>query len=130
MSHGIDFKDKTPLAAHIGKRCPYCNVLMGDPLTAFWAPSRDHLHPRVRGGSHCGNIIICCRRCNSDKGSCTLWEWIVQLVMHDDARAEHVIRFSMHLARSAKPSARRDIAHARQPACPAPLCDPSQSIGR
>ena len=46
--------------------CYYCNEI----LTKKTA-SRDHLLPRCKGGKTKDNIVLCCKRCNSEKGSMT-----------------------------------------------------------
>jgi 5-methylcytosine-specific restriction endonuclease McrA len=49
-------------------RCQYCGKKVG--LNTF---SFDHVNPRCRGGLSCWeNIVICCIRCNSEKGSKSL----------------------------------------------------------
>jgi 5-methylcytosine-specific restriction endonuclease McrA len=41
------------------------------------APSHDHVIPRSRGGRNTiANIMICCRRCNQEKGSLTREEFL------------------------------------------------------
>lgn len=47
--------------------CPYCLKTL--PLKYA---TRDHIVPRSRGGkSDPANIILCCKDCNSQKGSLT-----------------------------------------------------------
>jgi 5-methylcytosine-specific restriction endonuclease McrA len=59
--------------AAIGKPCAYC----GNPMAA---PTRDHIHPRWRGGTlEEGNKVLACKRCNSDKGSKSLASWLYRL---------------------------------------------------
>lgn len=76
------------LEAASGKSCPYCNNRLarqhhkrGD------APTRDHIYPQSRGGRL---IVICCRKCNADKGDMTLSEWATVLVARHDFRAKTV----------------------------------------
>lgn len=62
------------LNGHIGKPCPYCGVTMN--RDRGWnspdAPSRDHRIPLARNGPDTrDNIVICCRRCNEEKGCLT-----------------------------------------------------------
>lgn len=54
-----------------GYACAYCRAA-NVPLT------KDHLVPRLRGGSSQGyNIVPACRACNESKGSLLLWtEWV------------------------------------------------------
>lgn len=66
----------------VGSPCPYCGVTMN--RDRGWngpeAPSRDHRIPRARGGLNVvQNIIICCRRCNEDKGCLTTEEYTAVL---------------------------------------------------
>lgn len=47
--------------------CPYC--LQTLPLEIS---TRDHLIPRSRGGkTEPANIILCCKKCNNEKGALT-----------------------------------------------------------
>jgi len=49
-----------------GLACTYCGATMEDGAVL----TLDHLIPRSRGGSHATtNLITCCRRCNSARGS-------------------------------------------------------------
>jgi len=51
------------------KACEYCGEI--DDLS--W----DHLIPRSRGGPDSAeNLVLCCRSCNSSKGSKGLYAWI------------------------------------------------------
>jgi hypothetical protein len=70
-----------------GKSCPYCAqpfVLIGNRKRA---PTRDHIRPRRFGG---GPILVCCMKCNNDKGSLFLSEWIEQLRIVSDSRVSLV----------------------------------------
>ena len=50
-----------------GKSCAYCDAL---------ATTVDHVVPLVRGGTNYeGNIIGCCKRCNSSKAGLLIIEW-------------------------------------------------------
>ena len=50
-----------------GKSCGYCDAL---------ATTVDHVVPLVRGGTNYeGNIIGCCKRCNSSKAGLLIIEW-------------------------------------------------------
>lgn len=54
--------------------CFYCDR----PLTEASA-TIDHLIPRVRGGgTHMGNLVACCLRCNKLKGNLTVYEFAGQ----------------------------------------------------
>lgn len=70
------------LRRHVGRRCPYCGLTM--TRERGWnsqrAPSRDHCIPLSRGGANTlANMIVCCRRCNEDKGSLTQEEYLAVL---------------------------------------------------
>lgn len=50
-----------------GRSCAYCSA----PATTL-----DHVVPLVRGGTNYeGNLVPCCRRCNSSKAGRTIIEW-------------------------------------------------------
>lgn len=50
-----------------GKRCAYCDRL---------ADTIDHVVPLVRGGTNYeGNLVPCCKSCNSSKQGLTIVEW-------------------------------------------------------
>lgn len=75
------------LAGHIGKPCPYCGHSMnGDRL-----PSRDHVHPKAKGGADDpSNILIVCRPCNYDKADSTIGYFYGTLLADEDPRAAHL----------------------------------------
>lgn len=57
------------------KKCPYC-----------WQPmksqdkSLDHMHPLSLGGDHsAGNVLVCCRRCNSKKHDTPFDVWLTKI---------------------------------------------------
>ena len=60
-------------------------------------PSRDHVQPKARGGRG-SPTLICCARCNSNKGDKTLEEWAVVLTKKRDARALFVRMLADQLA--------------------------------
>ena len=76
------------LVEYFGAACPYC----GDPMTGHRKrPTRDHKHPRCKGGNLTKrNKIIVCRDCNEDKSSRTLDDWYAVLVERGDRRSEKV----------------------------------------
>ena len=39
-------------------------------------PSRDHIKPRSKGHTLDGNRALVCCRCNADKGSLSLGQWL------------------------------------------------------
>jgi 5-methylcytosine-specific restriction endonuclease McrA len=48
--------------------CFYCNEVEASTI--------DHVVPLVRGGTHSiGNLVPCCKRCNSSKGALFIVEW-------------------------------------------------------
>lgn len=74
---GIRQKARKRLA--VGKRCPYCQNPM-DGLSSNTIPTIDHQIPLVRGGPDTlENSLICCRRCNGQKGMLTHEEYIIWL---------------------------------------------------
>jgi 5-methylcytosine-specific restriction endonuclease McrA len=78
------------LLAVIGSRCPYCGQTMQIPDRP---PSRDHIKPRSKGHALPGNLALVCCRCNTDKGSRTLGQWLTRLSRACDPRADHVAAF-------------------------------------
>lgn len=76
-----------------GKPCPYCAHDM-DLTKHRKRPSRDHIVPLARGGPNlASNIVMCCARCNYDKASKLLEEWLDELIWSGDARAKPVAQF-------------------------------------
>jgi len=50
-----------------GHKCAYCQAQ---------ADTIDHVVPLVRGGTNYeGNLVVCCRSCNSSKSGSTVMEW-------------------------------------------------------
>jgi hypothetical protein len=85
---GVRARGRFKLARFIGQPCPYCGVPMGSGEPTL--PSRDHKIPVSRvnhpfaplGGAFLlarENIHICCRGCNSDKGSLDHEEYLAVL---------------------------------------------------
>jgi 5-methylcytosine-specific restriction endonuclease McrA len=56
-------------------------------------PSRDHIKFRSKGYPLAGNLAVVCCRCNTDKGSLSLGQWLTRLVRSVDPRADHVAAF-------------------------------------
>jgi|ERR1039458_3211110 5-methylcytosine-specific restriction endonuclease McrA len=77
------------LSEYVGTRCPYCgDVMTADGMTR---PSRDHKHPRSKGGTLSRrNKIVVCRHCNEDKDARTVEEWHEWLIARADPRVEKV----------------------------------------
>ena len=48
-------------------------------------PSRDHIKPRSKGHTLDGNRALVCCRCNADKGSLLLGQWLTRLSRAGDA---------------------------------------------
>ena len=48
-------------------------------------PSRDHIKPRSKGHALAGNLALVCCRCNTDKGSLSLGQWLTRLSRAGDA---------------------------------------------
>jgi len=77
------------LRNYIGEPCPYCGFEMIGPAQSERAPSRDHKipvsrinHPFAKSGGAFlggGNVHVCCRGCNSDKGSLDHEEYLAVL---------------------------------------------------
>ena len=77
---------RAELVAAIGKPCLYCAKPMA-------VPTRDHIKPRVRGGTLEGsNKALACDRCNRDKGQQSLKRWHRRLRSAADPRADIVAR--------------------------------------
>lgn len=82
--------------AALGKACPYCQTTMvrwrgGIGSDVRRSPSRDHIHPRSKGGSDSDcNILIVCWTCNNDKKDLTLGEFYGHLLVTDDQRFRSV----------------------------------------
>ena len=57
---------------HFGSTCVYCgNYYEIDQLTL------DHVHPKCKGGpTTTSNLVACCKRCNTDKGSNNWLDWM------------------------------------------------------
>jgi hypothetical protein len=81
---------RAALAAAIGSACSYCGQTMQIPDRP---PSRDHIKPRSKGYPLAGNLALVCCRCNHDKGSLSLGQWLTRLSRASDARADHVAAF-------------------------------------
>lgn len=80
-----------------GKRCGYCDVVMTEQ------PDPDHVVPISRGGRNdMGNILPCCRQCNTDKSDLTLTEWATERARQGKPPRRYVLPYSdprfMHLA--------------------------------
>jgi 5-methylcytosine-specific restriction endonuclease McrA len=73
------------LVKHLYKPCPYCNRRMETrPLNL--RPTRDHVYPKSKN-RYPNRLIICCTRCNHDKGALWLEDWLAKLIAANDPRA-------------------------------------------
>lgn len=81
-------------------RCAYCgDEPAREELTV------DHVEPRVKGGDNSdGNLVACCRTCNTEKGGRAAWEFL-------STRPERRAHFLRH-ARSVWPRLRDAVAEA------------------
>jgi 5-methylcytosine-specific restriction endonuclease McrA len=58
------------------KLCWFCGIAMTEKGPRPKAETREHLTPKVRGGSHGrSQVVRACRACNLDKGHLTLEEY-------------------------------------------------------
>lgn len=101
---GTDARIRTQMRHYLlttrGNVCSYCKGATRDT----WM-EREHVVPRSRGGSDAlSNAELACRRCNQDKGTMLLNEWLVQLQGRKDpvsvARCKHVPRVIAGVKRS------------------------------
>jgi hypothetical protein len=100
------------LVAAIGSPRPYCGEAMAVPDRP---PSRDHIRPRSKGYGLDGNLALVCCRCNIDKGSLSLGQWLTRLSRAGDARAGHVLR-SLSVGRPLKSPVTRSHRKMQMPA--------------
>jgi hypothetical protein len=68
-------------------------------------PTRDHIHPRSKGGTLAHGKALACLRCDGDKGSRTLGSWLYRLRKAGDRRADIVAEFMATRGAFARPSA-------------------------
>jgi len=67
---------RAELLAVIGSPCSYCGPTMRIPDRL---PSRDHIKPRSKVDTLDSNRALVCCRCNADKGSLSLGQWLTRL---------------------------------------------------
>ena len=77
------------LAAALGRRCPYCLVVM--ETHGRYQPTRDHVLPRAKYNGKKPALVIVCRGCNADKGMMTLREYRAALMAASDRRRAALI---------------------------------------
>ncbi len=104
VQYGTDARIRTQMRHYLlttrGAKCSYCKGATRDTLM-----EREHVVPRSRGGSDAlSNAELACRRCNQDKGTLLLTEWLVQLRGRKDpvsvARCKHIPRVIAGVRRS------------------------------
>jgi 5-methylcytosine-specific restriction endonuclease McrA len=70
--------DRTAILERDGFRCYLCGQPTPKELRGFAyvpnAPSVDHVVPQGLGTNNPDNLRCCCKRCNLEKGTSTLWE--------------------------------------------------------
>lgn len=90
------------LSPWLYKPCPYCGRKMeSSPLNC--RPTRDHVYPNGRIRNN--RWIVCCSKCNHDKGNLWLETWLQKLIAANDRRAFLVDRMAQLFP--------RDQAHAK-----------------
>jgi 5-methylcytosine-specific restriction endonuclease McrA len=68
----MNTKRKQEVLERHGYRCVYCGV-RHDPVDL----TVDHVQPRLKGGDHSdGNLVACCRACNTAKGGVSAWVYL------------------------------------------------------
>jgi 5-methylcytosine-specific restriction endonuclease McrA len=82
-------KDTIKALFAAAKDCAYCAApIKGKSKTL------DHLEPVSRGGGHtAANVLICCKPCNSAKGSMAFADWLGRLAArHGEAAAKRATK--------------------------------------
>jgi 5-methylcytosine-specific restriction endonuclease McrA len=80
------FRDQIHL--HWDYRCSYCNEPLGR------SPTLDHVHPKALGGpTERNNLVSCCLRCQSSKGSRPWLEWFRAQPFHCGLREAAITRW-------------------------------------
>ena len=89
MHGGGDVSTAAAIRLVAERNCAYC----GDSFDPYSVPKRktvDHVVPLCRGGTNADdNLLACCHRCNSQKGSLLLSEWVA--TGRAPSRVENVI---------------------------------------
>ena len=88
MSKKISARKKAQIISKTDGRCAYCGIeLFDDDDSTGAGMTVDHLTPKSRGGTEeLGNLVLCCRSCNSTKGSKTLEEYRIWFTWIDVCR--------------------------------------------
>lgn len=79
-------KDYINTVFFFGGKCCYCQNPLNPIRNDAYGASIDHANPTINthtseisGGYRYGNLLICCRKCNSNKRSLTVEEWLNHL---------------------------------------------------
>jgi 5-methylcytosine-specific restriction endonuclease McrA len=82
-------KAKAYYGERTGGKCGYC----GQPFTSVFQETRDHVHPKSRGGIlHSGNKVPACISCNQWKADRSLYQWKQEVALLHEATAAGMIR--------------------------------------
>jgi hypothetical protein len=91
VTHGLRpiALNRTAIFERDGFRCYLCGQPTPKDLRGFRyvqnAPSVDHVVPQHLGTNDPDNLRCCCRRCNLEKGSATLWEKLAIYLRSDSS---------------------------------------------
>lgn len=81
-------------------RCRYCLTTFNwdDPYSDFY-PTWDHKVPRSQGGGKGANLVLACRRCNQEKGTMSVAEFMEYLEVTKGCvgAVQRSIRWRKHL---------------------------------
>jgi len=89
ITHGLRSiaVDRTAIFERDGFRCYLCGQPTPEDLCGPRyvpnAPSVDHVVPQGLGTNDPDNLRCCCRRCNTEKGTATLWEKLAIYIRPD-----------------------------------------------
>jgi hypothetical protein len=89
------------------RACPYCGKAMDPSLPGNHpkAPTKDHVHPKSRGGRW---HVMVCSRCNNHKSDHTIREWLEMLRAKGDERVAWIEQFIIKHARAIADDEARD----------------------
>jgi hypothetical protein len=97
-----------------GNTCIWC----GRAFDELVRPTTEHLVPRVKGGpSWLENEVAACRRCNRERGHCSVAEWVDECRRRGwEPDVDRVVRMLTELAdaiarRGGQRRARPDVDH-------------------
>jgi len=99
-------RPSTRLAIYLrdGMACAYCGHAVEDGAKL----TLDHLTPYSAGGINgASNLVTCCHRCNSSRGTRSVAEFAVAVAsyLNHDATAAEIVRHVRNTARRALPRA-------------------------